>query len=181
MLRPIAGRRAHMTDHADTLMDRIGRRLARRLEAPAPGVEPYTHADVAALRRVLEPGDVLLIEGYSRVSVAIKYLTMSTWSHSAMYVGNALGRVSPEGEPLTLVEVNLGQGCVAVPLSKYERFNTRICRAASLSSGDRARVVAFMIASLGTRYDMKHIIDLARYFLHTPPVPLRWLRRMLPI
>ena len=168
-----------MADHADTLMDRIGRRLAHRLEAPTPGYAPYTHANVAALRRVLEPGDVLLVEGYSRISVAIKYLTMSTWSHSAMYVGNSLGRVSAEGEPLTLVEVNLGQGCVAVPLSKYERFNTRICRAASLSIEDRARVVDFMLRGIGKRYDMKNILDLMRYFLPTPPVPPRWRRRML--
>ncbi len=170
-----------MSATGETLLDRIGRRLARRLEEPSPGFEPFTHANVAALRRVLEPGDVLLVEGHARVSVAIKYLTMSTWSHAAMYVGNALGQVTAEGEPLTLVEVNLGQGCVAVPLSKYERFNTRICRAASLSGGDRARVVAFMIASLGKRYDTKNIVDLARYFLPAPPVPLRWRRRMLAI
>jgi hypothetical protein len=122
-----------MTDYRDTLMDRIGRRLARRLEAPSPGFEPYTHANVAALRKVLQPGDVLLVEGHNRISIAIKYLTMSTWSHSAMYIGNAVGRVSADGEPLTLIEVNLGDGCVAAPLSKYERYNTRICRANNLS------------------------------------------------
>ena len=52
--------------------------------------------------------------------MAIKYLTQSTWSHSALYVGNALGRVTPDGEPLSLIEVNLGEGCIAAPLSKYE-------------------------------------------------------------
>jgi len=168
-----------MTHHRETLAERIGRRLARRLEAPSPGFEPYTHADVAALRRVLEPGDVLLVEGHNRVSIAIKYLTMSTWSHAAMYVGNAVGRVAAEGEALTLVEVNLGEGCVAVPLSKYERFNTRICRANALSPEERARVVDFMVGSLGKSYDMKNIFDLLRYFLPTPPVPVRWRRRML--
>ena len=94
-----------------------------------PGSQPYTHANVAALRRVLQPGDVLLVEGNSRVSVAIKYLTQSTWSHAALYVGNALGQVTPDGEPLSLIEVNLGEGCIAAPLSKYEHYNTRICRA----------------------------------------------------
>ena len=43
-------------------LDRLGRFLAERLDAPRPGSEPYTHANVAALRRVLEPGDVLLID-----------------------------------------------------------------------------------------------------------------------
>lgn len=163
----------------DDWMERMGRFLAGRLDAPRPGFEPYTHANVAALRRVLEPGDVLLIEGNTRVSVAIQYLTMSTWSHAALFVGNAVGRVSDAGEPLSLVEVDLREGCIAVPLSKYESYNTRICRAARLSPGDRARVVDFMVASLGKRYDMKNITDLLRFFLPHPPVPHLWRRRML--
>ena len=109
-----------MTQPTETLADRLGRFLARKLTEPSPGARPYTHANVAALRRALQPGDVLLVEGSSRVSVAIKYLTQSTWSHAALYVGNAVGRVTPDGEPLSLIEVNLGEGCIAAPLSKYE-------------------------------------------------------------
>jgi hypothetical protein len=168
-----------MTAARDSLADRLGRYLARKLNEPAPGSRPFTHANVAALRRVLQPGDVLLVEGNSRVSVAIKYLTMSTWSHAALYVGNALGQVTPDGEPLSLIEVNLGEGCVAAPLSKYELYNTRICRANGLSPQDRARVIDFMAHSLGKSYDMKNIVDLLRFFMPTPPVPVRWRRRLL--
>ena len=168
-----------MTAARDTLADRLGRYLARKLTEPAPGSKPFTHANVAALRRVLQPGDVLLVEGNSRVSVAIKYLTQSTWSHAALYVGNALGQVTPDGEPLSLIEVNLGEGCIAAPLSKYELYNTRICRANGLSPQDRARLVDFMAESLGKSYDMKNITDLLRYFMPTPPVPVRWRRRLL--
>lgn len=163
----------------DTLMDRLGRLLATRLESPSPGFTPYTHANVAALRRVLQPGDVLLVEGHARVSVAIKYLTQSTWSHAAFFVGNAVGQVNAHGEPLSLIEVELGQGCIAVPLSKYESFNTRICRANNLSEEDRGRVLDFMLRSIGKRYDMKNIWDMLRYLFPTPPVPMRWRRRML--
>ncbi|HRO11536.1 lipo-like protein [Amaricoccus sp.] len=168
-----------MTAARDTLADRLGRYLARKLDQPVRGPRPFTHANVAALRRVLQPGDVLLVEGNSRVSVAIKYLTQSTWSHAAFYVGNALGRVTPDGEPLSLIEVNLGDGCIAVPLSKYELYNTRICRASGLSPQDRARLVDFMVASLGKSYDLKNITDMMRYFMPTPPVPVRWRRRLL--
>jgi hypothetical protein len=168
-----------MTAARDTLADRLGRSLARKLNEPLPGLRPYTHANVAALRRVLQPGDVLLVEGNSRISVAIKYLTQSTWSHSALYVGNALGRVTPDGEPLSLVEVNVGDGCIAAPLSKYELYNTRICRANGLSVQDRAKLVDFMTGSIGKRYDMKNVTDLLRYLVPTPPVPARWRRRML--
>lgn len=168
-----------MTAARETLADRLGRALARKLDQPVTGMRPFTHANVAALRRVLQPGDVLLVEGNSRVSAAIKYLTQSTWSHSALYVGNALGRVTPDGEPLSLIEVNLGEGCIAAPLSKYELYNTRICRANGLSPQDRACVVDFMAESLGKRYDLKNVTDLMRFFLPTPPLPMRWRRRFL--
>ena len=168
-----------MTGVGETFADRLGRFLARKLNEPEPGLRPYTHANVAALRRVLQPGDVLLVEGNSRLSTAIKYLTQSTWSHAALYVGNAVGQVTAEGEPLTLIEVNLGEGCIAAPLSKYELYNTRICRAAGLTVQEKAQVTDFMVSSLGKRYDMKNITDLLRYFLPTPPVPAPWRRRML--
>jgi hypothetical protein len=168
-----------MTQTRDTLMDALGRRLAEKLDRPVSGAPPFTHANVAALRRTLRPGDVLLVEGASRVATAIKYLTQSTWSHAALFVGDALGERNPEGEALNLVEVNLGEGCVAVPLSKYECFNTRICRPSGLSDAECRSVVDFMTSSLGLRYDMKNVLDLARYLIPTPPVPVRWRRRML--
>lgn len=161
------------TDQRDTVMDRLGRYLAARLEDPIPGAEPFTHANVAALREALRPGDVLLVEGVNRISVAIKYLTQSTWSHAALYVGDALGPGA------WLIEVNIGEGCVAAPLEKYERYNTRVCRPRQLAPGDRAEVVDFMVESLGKRYDMKNIFDLLRYFLPQPPVPARWRRQMI--
>lgn len=162
-------------------MDRIGRYLAGRLQEPSSGAQPFTHANVEALRAALRPGDVLLVEGATKVATAIKYLTQSTWSHAAVYVGGALGETTADGEPLNLVEVNLGEGCVASPLSKYECFNTRICRAHGLSPQDRERVVAFMISRLGLRYDMRNVFDLLRYFFPTPPVPVRWRRRMISV
>ena len=164
----------------DSLLDRLGRFLARRLHSANPGYEPYTPSDPETLSRTLQPGDILLVEGNQKVSAAIKYLTQSTWSHAALYVGTAL---KPEdggsGEYPQLVEVNLGEGCVAVPLSKYARFNTRICRPVGLTPEDRATVVAYMVERLGVRYDMKNIFDMLRYFFPTPPVPVRWRRRMI--
>jgi hypothetical protein len=163
----------------DTLLDRIGRFLAKRLEEESSGYQPYTPSDPDTLRRTLEPGDVLLIEGNQRVSAAIKYLTQSTWSHSALYVGDALPQPADGTERPRLIECNLGEGCVAVPLSKYRTYNTRICRANGLTPEDRDHVVRFMIQRLGLKYDLKNIFDMLRYFLPTPPVPVRWRRRML--
>lgn len=163
----------------ETLLDRFGRWLAGRLQSQSSGYRPYTPSDPGTLRRTLRPGDVLLIEGNQKVSAAIKYLTQSTWSHSALYIGDILPEPEDGSEKPRLIEVNLGEGCVAVPLSKYQTYNTRVCRAAGLTPEDRAFIVDFMVDKLGLQYDMKNIFDMLRYFFPTPPVPIRWRRRML--
>jgi hypothetical protein len=162
---------------AVSLLDRIGAWLARFLSTESKGYQPYTPSDPETLRATLRPGDIVLVEGNQRISAAIKYLTQSTWSHATFYIGDALAR---HGEPgKVLIEVTVEQGCVAVPLEKYRNYNTRICRPVGLTDADRDAAVAFMVASIGLRYDMKNIIDLARYLLPTPPVPVRWRRRMI--
>jgi len=105
----------------DRLLDAVGRRLAGKLNSPSLGYQPFTPSDFETLCRTLRPSDVLLVEGRERVSNAIKYLTQSTWSHAAMYVGDRLGLHTENGEPHRLVEVNLGEGCVSAPLRKYAR------------------------------------------------------------
>lgn len=167
-----------MIDH---VLDRIGRWIGARLETPASGYEPFTPSDAATLCRILRPGDVLLIEGNQKIATAIKYLTQSTWSHAALFIGNALDGDGCEHEQRSLIEANIGTGVCAVPLSKYSSFNTRICRAVGLSEKEREQVVQFAIARLGIQYDARNIVDLARYLIPTPPVPTRWRRRMIAL
>jgi hypothetical protein len=160
--------------------DRVGRVLARYLEKPAQGYKPFVPSDPQALRAALQPGDVLLIEGSNHIAGVIKYLTQSTWSHAALYCGPIGDRVSTDGEPLVLVEANIGEGVVAAPLSKYIRYHTRICRPIGLTADDRARVCAYAAERIGFDYDLKNIIDLMRY-LFPLPVPQRWRRRMIAL
>jgi len=129
----------------------------------------------------LVPGDVLLVEGDTRISSAIKYLTQSTWSHAAFYAGDQTGVVTENGEPCPLIEAELGKGVIASPLSRYFNLNTRICRPLNLTDEDRDTLVNLMVAGLGKEYDLKHILDLARYLLPTPPVPPRFRRRMIAL
>lgn len=157
----------------------IGRVLARYLNQPIRRYEPFAITDPHKLAAVLEPGDVLLVEGNRRISTAIKYLTQSTWSHAAIYVGDALGGGTDPITSPALVEADLEDGVVAVPLGKYARLNTRICRPVGLTESARRELIAYVIGRLGNRYDLKNVIDLARYLLPTPPVPVYWRRRML--
>jgi len=98
-------------------IDHVGRLLARYLERPVAGYEPFTPSDPAALTASLRPGDVLLVEGNNKISGVIKYLTQSTWSHAALYVGSLDGRAAEDGEPHTLIEAELGSGVDSAPLS----------------------------------------------------------------
>ena len=167
---------------AVTLLDRFGAFIARRLSMPHSGYEPYAAARPELVAMTIRPGDVLLVEGgCSKVTSAIRYLTQSTWSHSALYVGLGADLGERDGEPLVLIEAELGQGVIASPLSKYNTFNTRICRPVGLTSEDRGRVVSYAIDRLGHAYDLKNIIDLLRYLLPQPPVPTRWRRRMIAL
>ena len=162
------------------LLDGIGRLIARYLQKPVHGYEPFTPSDPEALRQSLEPGDVLLVEGNNNISGVIKYLTQSTWSHSALYVGPVLGCVTEDGEPHVLVEANVGEGVVSAPLSKYVCFHTRICRPVGLTEADCASVCTYAIERIGFAYDLKNIIDLMRY-LFPLPVPQRWRRRLIAL
>ena len=163
------------------LLNAIGRALADYLSRPNPRYHPVTTTVPEALIAAIRPGDVLLIEGDTRISTAIKYLTQSTWSHAALYVGDAIGRRSAEGESLNLIEADIRDGVRLVPLSRYHSFHTRMCRAANLTPEDLRRVVEYAVSRLGHQYDLRNVFDLARYLLPTPPVPVRWRRRMIAL
>jgi len=162
-------------------MNPIGRALAAFLEKPLSLAPPFALTDPAMLLACLRPGDVLLVEGNNRISLAIKYLTQSSWSHAALYVGDAVSHLRPGMPAGALIEADLRRGVIAVPLAKYTMFNTRICRPVQLTDEDRHAVVDFMVRSLGKRYDLKNIFDLMRFLLPQPPVPARWRRRLLAL
>jgi hypothetical protein len=161
-------------------LDRVGRRIARYLDRPIAGFHPFTPSNPEALRAMLQPGDVLLVEGTNHISGVIKYLTQSTWSHAALYVGPIGERTTVDGEPLMLVEANIGEGVVGSPLSKYFGHHTRICRPVGLTADDCHRVCAYAMERIGFDYDVKNIVDLMRY-LFPLPVPQRWRRRMMAL
>lgn len=159
--------------------DRIGQMLARYLEKPATGYEPFTPSDPDALARSLQPGDVLLLEGNNHIAGVIKYLTQSTWSHAALYVGPVPDKFAGN-EPHVLIEAEIGQGVISAPLSKYFKFHTRVCRPVGLTADDLDKVCRYAIDRIGFDYDLKNIIDLMRYMMPLP-IPQRWRRRMIAL
>jgi hypothetical protein len=158
-----------------------GKLLSRIIQREVRQLPPYRGIDPDRLARIMRPGDVLLVDGNQKVSVAIKYLTQSTWSHAAMFVGTSSLIEDEQGRREALIEVDLEAGCRILPLSAYANFNVRICRPHGLSPDDCARIVQYMHDRLGIKYDLKNVFDLARYLIPTPPVPIRWRRRMIAL
>lgn len=160
------------------VLDTVGKWIAAYLQKELPGYEPFTPSDPERVRGLIQEGDVLLVEGNSRISGIIKYLTQSTWSHAALYVGPIDGASEPDGESHVLIEANVGEGVISAPLSKYLPYHTRLCRPVGLSHEDRVTVCRYAINRIGFGYDTKNIVDLMRY-LFPLPVPQRWRRRMI--
>lgn len=175
-LRPRTEARENLMSWAQ---DRIGRMIARYLEKPATGYEPFTPSNPDFLARSLRPGDVLLVEGNNHIAGVIKYLTQSTWSHAALYVGPVPDRFT-EHEPHVLIEAEIGRGVTSAPLSKYFKFHTRVCRPVGLTAEDLAEVCRYAIDRVGFDYDLKNVIDLMRYLMPLP-IPQRWRRRMIAL
>src|SRR5271157_5897696 len=111
------------------------------ISQPTGRYAPFYAPDPELVCKALKPGDILLVEGNTRLSSAIKYLTQSTWSHAALHVGERPGDVAPSGEPNVLLEAVAATGVATVPLSKYASFHTRICRAAGLDDAARQTVI----------------------------------------
>jgi hypothetical protein len=172
------------------LLDRMSDWAVGLLTKPIKSYALHIPNDIAALKRHIRKGDVILVEGNERISECIKYLTQSSWSHSALYVGDEPIRRNPElkaplvaqfGEEANflVVEAIVEAGVVLSPLSKYRDFNMRVCRPFNLSAPDLADVMDEAIRSVGDTYDLRNVIDLARYFLPVSLVPARFRRQAL--
>lgn len=164
----------------NTLLGFLGSRLARFLSRESPRHDVLSRTSGAELLALMRPGDVLLVDGNTRISAAIKYLTQSSWSHAAMFVGTApfAGTDHPDH---CLVEADLNAGVRSLGIAEYTQVPTRICRPVGLNEAERQALVAFVLARIGERYDLRNVIDLARYLLPTPPVPVRLRRKMIAL
>jgi hypothetical protein len=159
------------------------------LTQPLSSYQRHSWNDFEELKRHIRKGDVLLVEGDSRVSTVIKYLSQSSWSHSALYIGDELvRRGGPAGEQALeafgdeashLLLEALPRGVAASPLSKYIDFNIRLVRPHRLRPEHLKVILDEGIASLGWQYDLRNILDLCRYLLPVSLVPQRFRRTAL--
>ena len=157
----------------------LGRKLAGHLSKPRDDTH-VTTSRPDLLAATLRKGDVLLIEGTSRFATAIRYITQSTWSHAALFVGDALGSAKHGATPL-FIEADINEGVRVMPLGHYEHWHTRICRPVGLTDEEIDALIGYAAARIGNQYDLRNVIDLGRYLIHSPPVPDRYKRRLLAL
>jgi hypothetical protein len=175
-------------------LDNVRRRVVgfalKLLTKPLKQDHPAIANDMVRLKRYIRKGDVVLVEGNQRISECIKYLTQSSWSHSALYVGDEPLRHDPllrqelldefgEEAHHLLAEALVEEGVVLAPLDKYRVFNIRVCRPFNLSRTDCTAVVDEVLSNVGYTYDLKNVLDLARYFLPVSLIPRLWRRTAL--
>jgi hypothetical protein len=161
-----------------SLLNKIGRGLAAYLEKPSGSIQPST-CKPELLASTIRVGDVLLVDGSSRISAAIKYLTQSSWSHAALCIADDSKSADPSCDNVILVEADVLDGIRTIALSHYGHLHTRICRPVGLNDEEIDSAIGFATAQVGYQYDMKNVFDLMRYLVQTPPVPTRWRRKML--
>ncbi len=162
------------------LADWFLRQLTRRRR----NYRRFVYNDLQKLKASIEPGDVLLVDGDQRVSEAVKYLTQSSWSHSALFIGDALLRRDDATRRETLrrfgresrflvVEALVDKGVIVSPLTKYVDLNVRICRPVGLTPADREVVLNHVLSRIGHTYDRRNFFDLTRYVLPFHLIPPR--------
>ncbi len=158
-------------------------RIIDYLTEPLPYYERRGRNDLAALKAHVRKGDVILVEGDQRVSAIIRYLTQSSWSHSVIYVGDEFlargGGLADDvrarfgNEASRLVVEALPEGVVVSPLAKYVDYNIRICRPHGLRADHLKRIMDESVDAVGWRYDLRNVMDLARYLIPVQLVPNR--------
>lgn len=185
----VAGFMQTMTRRAEQISTNLQKRLLQPVvnwlsrEIQDPGMPLI---DFERLREHLRPGDVVLVEGLSRMSGVIQAVTLSSWTHAALYLGRLdeledrmlARRLAAEhnwaDDQQLLIEAEVKYGCIIIPLQRYHGYHLRICRPRELSPEDRQTVLDAAIARLGAGYDLRQIFDLLRFLFPYGLLPRRW-------
>ena len=173
-----------------TMRRRVVGVLRRLLTKPLRSYEQRIPNSLGNLKEQLHPGDVILVEGDQRVSQVIRYLTQSSWSHSALYIGDELRRFKPELADTLLaehgtearhliIEATVEQGVACAPVAKYINYNLRVCRPRGLRRQDLDHILAEVTGQIGRGYNVRHIFELGRYFFPVSLIPRRFRRAAL--
>jgi len=143
-------------------------------------------SDFSHICQEIQRCDVLLIEGRSRASTIIKHVTQSPWSHAILYIGRINDITDPTfkrivernsrypAETQLVIESEIGLGTMISSINKYRYDHIRILRPHGLSKSSIPDVINYAIGRIGRSYDVRHLLDLARFLFPWGLFPRRW-------
>lgn len=168
-----------------SLFQKLRNKLNYWLTYEPPATDLMTY-DFSRLKYEIRPGDVILIEGRSRISRVIRTITQSPWTHSALYIGRLIDfedeetrafirkHINTKDNTRLIIEDMIDQGTIVAPLNEYSNHHIRICRPIGITPSDMHLVIDYTIKSLGQPYNVRHLLDLARFLLPWTILPRRW-------
>lgn len=118
-------------------------------------------SDSDQISQTLQPGDIILVDGHSRLDEAIKTITSSRWSKAVLYLGRlhdindpALRATLSDYLPCSpdtqlILDAQLDRGVHLDALSTLATEHLRICRPRTLSDADAQVVIRHAVSQLG--------------------------------
>lgn len=150
--------------------------------------DPKDHAlsDFDKTRLELKPGDVILVENRSTAGRKLRTITVSRWTHAALYVGRPLdiqdadlrailsNFISVENDIPLIIETRIGSGVSVRPLLELEHDHLRICRPKGLAQKDVQQAIRYAINHLGSYNEGTQLMDLMRFLFPWGLLPVGW-------
>ncbi len=161
-------------------------KLSEWLLKNEPALDKAFYSNFDDICKKAQIGDVILVEGRNKISTIIRHVTQSSWTHSALYIGRlndiedltlrelAKPFCKDDMERQLLIESEIGMGTIITPLTFYKDDNLRVLRPQALTSEDAQKIVNFAIGHLGMKYDLRHLLDLARFLFPWGFYPRKW-------
>lgn len=137
------------------------------LRKPAFSYEIPFRNNLEDILEVIQPADVVLVSGNTKLSKIIQMTTGSPWSHCALYSGEGMVIEADdvlfrmEGDEIKITRFKKPR-IIQNPLEKFLDMNIRIKRPIQLCEEDRQRVIEEMNRDLeeGREYDENLIFKL---------------------
>ncbi|MBZ2187730.1 hypothetical protein K8B33_01345 [Alcanivorax sp. JB21] len=128
-------------------------------ERPRPALKL---CDIDRMRHLLQPCDVLLIDGATRLDARLRRVTDSRWSRAGLYLGRlhdirdpslratATEYLACEPDTQLVLMADPARGLVLMPLAAMAPEHVRICRPRGLGGEDPQAVIRYALSRLGT-------------------------------
>lgn len=142
-----------------------GPSLRRWLQQERP--RPTLHlSDTDRLRQLLQPCDVLLVDGCTRLDARLRTISGSRWTRVGLYIGRLHDLRDPalratvteylpcEPDTQLVLLSTPDRGLTLVPLASLAAEHMRLCRPRGLGGDDPQTVIRYGLSRLGTHRPM---------------------------